>query len=209
MAEPTITRIVVSQLLEMKEKWKMSTLPQNAALILIDVQNVWDHPKWGRRNNPDAEVNIAKLLYAWRETGRPIFYFQHVEKGPDTLFRAGTVAVEIRDIVRPLEGEPVIQKHVHSAFMGTNFEERLHHEGITTLFITGFMTNGCVETTARMAGDLDFKTHVVSDGTATFDRVGPDGVLHMAEEVHAMSLTNLHRTFATIVTTADVLRDLA
>ncbi|HLZ55991.1 MAG TPA: cysteine hydrolase family protein [Ktedonosporobacter sp.] len=187
----------------------MSTLPQNAALILIDVQNVWDNPKWGRRNNPDAEVNIAKLLYAWRETGRPIFYFQHVEKGPDTLFRAGTAAVEIREIVRPKDGEPVIQKHVHSAFMGTNFEERLRSAGITTLFITGFMTNGCVETTARMAGDLDFKTHVVSDGTATFDRVGPDGILHMAEEVHAMSLTNLHRTFATIVTTADVLRDLA
>jgi nicotinamidase-related amidase len=187
----------------------MSTIPQNAALILIDVQNVWDHPKWGRRNNPDAEVNIATLLHAWRETGRPIFYFQHVEQRPETLFKAGTAAVEIREIVRPLEGEPIIQKNVHSAFMGgTNFEERLRNVGITTLFITGFMTNGCVETTARMAGDLDFKTSVVSDGTATFDRVGPDGVLHTAEEVHAMSLTNLHRTFATIVTTAEVLRDL-
>lgn len=186
----------------------MSTLPPKAALVLIDVQNVWDHPQWGRRNNPDAEVNIARLLHAWRETGRPIFYFQHVEQGPETLFKAGTAAVEIRDIVRPLEDEPVIQKHVHNAFIGTNFEERLRSLGITTLVITGFMTNGCVETTARMAGDLDFKTYVVSDGTATFDRVGPDGILHVAEEVHAMSLVNLHRSFATIVTTAEVLRDL-
>ncbi|GER90041.1 isochorismatase [Dictyobacter vulcani] len=187
----------------------MSTIPQNAALVLIDVQNVWDHPKWGRRNNPEAETNIARLLHAWRETKRPLFYFQHLETGPNTLFKAGTVAAEIRDIVRPLEGETILQKKVHSAFMGTDFEERLRNAGITTLFITGFMTNGCVETTARMAGDLDFQTFVVSDGTATFDRSGPDGILHPAEEVHTMSLLNLHQTFATIVTTAEVLRDLA
>lgn len=187
----------------------MSTIPQNAALVLIDVQNVWDHPKWGRRNNPEAEANIAQLLHAWRETKRPLFYFQHLEEGPDTLFKAGTHYGEIREIVRPLAGEPILQKKVHSAFMGTDFEERLHKAGITTLYITGFMTNGCVETTARMAGDLDFNTFVVSDGTATFDRVGPDGTLHPAEEVHMMSLTSLHRTFATIVTTAEVLRNLA
>ena len=187
----------------------MSSIPQNAALVLIDVQYVWDHPSWGRRNNSEAENNIARLLHAWRETGRPIYYFQHLEQGPDTLFKAGTHYGEIREIVHPLAGEPVIEKKVHSGFMGTNFEERLHDAGITTLYITGFMTNGCVETTARMSGDLDFKTFVVSDGTATFDRVGPDGVLHPAEEIHAMSLVNLHRTFATIVTTAEVLRDLA
>ena len=187
----------------------MSAIPHNAALVLIDVQNVWDHPRWGRRNNPDAEAHIVQLLHAWRETKRPIFYFQHLEQGPDTLFKAGTTAAEIRDIVRPLAGEPVIQKNVHSAFMGTDFETRLRSAGITTLYITGFMTNGCVETTARMGGDLGFHTFVVADGTATFDRVGPDGVLHPAEEVHAMSLVNLHRTFATIVTTADVLGDLA
>lgn len=186
----------------------MSPIAQNAALVLIDVQNVWDHPKWGRRNNQDAEANIVRLLHAWRETKRPLFYFQHLEPGPDTLFKAGTEAAQIRDIVRPLEGEPVIQKSVHSAFMGTDFEERLRRQGLSSLFITGFMTNGCVETTARMAGDLGFNTFVVSDGTATFDRVGPDGVLHPAEEVHAMSLVNLHRTFATIVTTAEVLRGL-
>jgi nicotinamidase-related amidase len=191
-----------------KEKVNMSSIPQNAALVLIDVQNVWDHPNWGRRNNPEAEANIARLLHAWRETKRPIYYFQHLESGPNTLFKLGTPEAEIREIVRPLPGEPILTKNVHSAFMGTDFEERLRAARITTLFLTGFMTNGCVETTARMAGDLDFHTFVISDGTATFDRKGPDGVLHLAEEVHAMSLVNLHRTFATIVTTDEVLSDL-
>src|SRR5579859_3607872 len=102
---------------KMKEEREMSTIAQNAALVLIDVQNVWDHPKWGRRNNPDAETNIVRLLHAWRETKRPLFYFQHLEQGPDTLFKAGTAAAEIKDVVRPLEGESIVQKSVHSALM--------------------------------------------------------------------------------------------
>ena len=40
-------------------------------LILIDQQKAMEHPKWGPRNNPDAERNIARLLAAWRERGRP------------------------------------------------------------------------------------------------------------------------------------------
>ena len=36
-------------------------------LILIDQQKAMEHPKWGPRNNPDAEQNITRLLAAWRE----------------------------------------------------------------------------------------------------------------------------------------------
>ncbi len=59
-----------------------------------------------------------------------------------------------------------------------------------------------------MAGNLGFHTYLVSDATATFDRRGPDGVLHSAEDIQAMTMTNLHQEFATIVTTDDVLRNL-
>ncbi len=100
----------------------------------------------------------------------------------------------------------MLQKQVNSSFIGTDLEERLRRAGISTLVIAGLTTNHCVETTTRMAGNLGFETYLVSDATATFDRRGPDGVLHTAEEIQAMTLTNLHEEFATIVMTEDVLR---
>ena len=168
----------------------MIPFPQNVALILIDIQKGFEDPMWGRRNNPDAETNIASLLHVWRQTDGLFFMFSIFLKTPNHSC------------------EPVIQKRVNSAFIGTDLEERLRREGITTLIITGLTTNHCVETTTRMAGNLGFLTFFVSDATATFDRKGPDGVLHLAEEIQTMTLTNLHQEFATIVTTDDVLRNL-
>ena len=187
----------------------MLSFPQNAALILIDVQKGFDDPVWGRRNNPDAETNIASLLHAWRQSGRPIFHIQHCSRNPASVLHVGSPGHAIKDPVRPQGEEPVLQKQVNSAFIGTDLEERLRRNDITTLVITGLTTNHCVETTTRMAGNLDFDTYLVSDATATFDRIGPDGLLHTAEEIQAITLTNLHQEFATIVTTRDVLRGIA
>ena len=48
----------------------------------------------------------------------------------------------------------------------------------------------------------------MSDATATFDRVGPDGVEHRAEQIHAIALSDLHGEFATVVDTAAVVAAL-
>lgn len=177
-----------------------------AALIIIDVQEAFDEPRWGPRNNPDAEANVARLLGAWREAGRPIFHVRHLNRTPGSSFHPAAPGSRIKVIVRPLEGELLIEKTVNSAFIGTDLEERLRRGGVTSVVITGLTTNHCVETTARMAGNLGFATYFVSDATATFDRVGPDGVRHSAEDIQAMTLSNLNGEFATIVTTDEVLR---
>jgi nicotinamidase-related amidase len=56
-----------------------------------------------------------------------------------------------------------------------------------------------------MAANLGFDTWVVSDATATFDRVGPDGIRYPAELVHAVALSDLQGEFATVVDTESVL----
>jgi nicotinamidase-related amidase len=71
--------------------------------------------------------------------------------------------------------------------------------------IARLTTEHCVSTTARMAANLGFANRLVSDATATFDRTGPDGGSHPAEDVHGTALVRLHEEFAEIVTTRDLL----
>lgn len=180
----------------------MTLAIHNAALISIDVQQGFDDPAWGRRNNPQAEEHIAQLLAMWRRLHWPLFHVQH---------QAGTVAAPrisgttFKEIAQPLAGETIITKQVNSAFIGTDLETMLRAQQISTVVIMGLTTNHCVETTTRMAGNLGFTTFLVGDATATFDRVGPDGILYPAETIHAISLASIHNEFAQVVTTGMVL----
>jgi nicotinamidase-related amidase len=124
-------------------------------------------PRWGKRNNPEAESNIARLLAAWRKSGRLIRHVVHDSAEPCSLLRQGVPGNAIQVLAAPDTGEPIYRKHVNSAFIGTNLERDLRQDGINTLVIVGLTTNHCVSTTARMAGNLGFKTYVVSDATAT------------------------------------------
>jgi len=45
---------------------------------------------------------------------------------------------------------------------------------------------------------------LVRDATWTYGRVGVDGEHYTADQVHAMTLANLHDEFVEVVTTADV-----
>ncbi len=197
----TIRRIMT----ESEKETVMNTLDPNAALIIVDVQDVFNDPQRGRRNNPDAENKIARLLHEWRRTRRPLFFIRDLSPHPSSPFHVSNPASKIMDIVRPLPGEPVLEKSANSAFIGTDLEERLRAAGITTLIIVGLTTNHCVETTTRMAGNLGFETYFVTDATAAYDLIGPDGVLHTAEDVQSMTIANLHKEFATIVYTDEVM----
>ncbi|GGI09449.1 hypothetical protein GCM10011354_34130 [Egicoccus halophilus] len=59
------------------------------ALIVIDVQRGFADPAWGRRDDVDAESNIAALLAAWRERGAPIVLVRHDSVLPDSPLRPG------------------------------------------------------------------------------------------------------------------------
>lgn len=183
-------------------------LPQSAALVVIDVQQAFLDPRWGERNNPQAESNIARLLAAWRSSGRPIRHVVHDSVEPNSLLRPDSPGNAIQPIAAPKAGEPVYRKHVNSGFIGTKLESDLHRDEIDTLVIVGLTTNHCVSTTARMAGNLGFHTFVVSDATASFARPTLDGTLRPAEAVHSAALSDLHGEFATVVDTAEVLRGI-
>lgn len=183
----------------------MTPVTDKTALILIDVQDGLDEPRLGKRNNPDAEKNMARLLAAWRAKGRPIYHVQHMSTRPASPLRPDQPGNAIKHIVAPQGDEPVIQKRVNCAFVGTDLEDRLRAAGIQSLVVVGLTTQHCVSSTARMASDLGFTTFVVDDATATHDSVSHDGTYYPPEVVHAVSLASLHDEFATIVTTDQLL----
>jgi nicotinamidase-related amidase len=124
---------------------------------------------------------------------------------PNSPLRPGHSGNDFKSLATPRASEPVIEKRVHSCFIGTSLEADLRSRGYETLVIVGMTTNHCVSSSARMAGNLGFATWVVSDATATFDRLGPDGVRFPAEQIHAIALADLHDEFATVVDTLRIL----
>lgn len=184
------------------------TISSDTALLLIDLQQGLDHPRWGERNNPDAERNIAALLAAWRRTHRPVIHVQHMSQEPDSPLRPERPGNAFKPEATPLPGEPVFRKTVNSAFVGTALEAHLRATGIETIVLVGLTTDHCVSTTARMAANLGFTTIVVSDGTATFERTGPDGDHYGAEQMHRCELASLHDEFATVRRTSEILADI-
>jgi nicotinamidase-related amidase len=182
------------------------TFPSNTALLSIDVQQgFYEEAWWGARNNPHAEQNVARLLYAWRDTNRPVYHSQHLSVLPGSPLRPNQPGADFQPEVAPQDGEPVITKNVNSAFIGTDLEERLRSAHIDTLVLCGLTTPHCVSTTARMAGNLGFTVYVVADATAAHAATGYDGTEYTAQQVHEIALANLHHEFGTVMTTADVL----
>ncbi|WP_297693016.1 cysteine hydrolase family protein [uncultured Eudoraea sp.] len=183
----------------------------NTALLLIDIQKGLDEIDYygGHRNNLQAEANAKRILDFWRNQKFPIFHIKHNSTNSDSPLIPGQPGNEFKDIVKPLANESIIEKQVNSAFIGTDLRQQLDLLGISKLVIVGLTTDHCVSSSARMAGNLGYKTFLVSDATATFDKVGPDGTKFKAETIHDIELASLHNEFATVIRTDELLRQVA
>jgi nicotinamidase-related amidase len=176
----------------------------DTALLVIDVQkgvnvlNHWGGPS-GRRNNPNAEATIAKVLACWRDKKLPVFYTRHDSREATSPLRVGIPSGEFIEELEPKTGEAILLKDVNSAFVGTRLEIELRRRRIHRLVLLGFFTNFCIETTARMANNLGFDSYVVHDACATTNRIGVNGEDFDPDLVHAVSIANMHREFCTVL----------
>lgn len=181
-------------------------VPRDAVLLTIDIQQGFPPPP--ARNNPDLEANLARLHAAWRKAGRPLWFVRHDSTEPGSVLRPGQSGNDFVPATAPKPGEPVIAKSVHSAFIGTDLEERLQRAGCESLVIAGIQTNLCVATTARMAGNLGYTTFVIGDACATYSKRLLDGRVVDAQTVHDLALADLDGEFAKVLTTADAIAAL-
>lgn len=175
------------------------------ALVVVDLQRGFDDAAyWGSRNNPGCEDNIAALLAAWRERGRPVVFVRHDSTEPRSPLRPGQAG---NDLHPALTGRPdlLVTKSVNSAFHGSPDLDRWlrggDHAGIV---VAGVTTNHCCETTARVGANLGHRVVFALDATYTFDRRDPHGRMVAADELARVTATNLHGEFATIADTDDL-----
>ena len=184
-------------------------LDANATLLVVDAQVAFDDPFWGKRNNPDADANLAKLVSRFVETGRPVVVVRHDSVNPEGLLHPSHPGHELKVYVRDLTPALLVSKSVNSSFHGApDLHQWLGERDVRQIVIGGMTTNHCCETTARVGGNLGYEVFFVLDATHTFDRTGPDGVTLSADYLARATAANLHEEFATVTDTAHVMAGL-
>jgi nicotinamidase-related amidase len=192
----------------------IETFGSETALLGIDAQRgVNQHSHWGgscgHRNNPEAEDRIAELLAAWRGHERLVYFTLHNSREAASPLKIALDSGKPLPGLEPLPSEKVVVKDVNSGFVGTDLEISLRRAGITRLVVAGYFTNMCVETAVRMAGNMGFDVYLAPDACAAGNRTGPHGIEFDAEQVHAMSVANMHGEFCTAITSAEAIGLLA
>jgi nicotinamidase-related amidase len=139
--------------------------------------------------------NIQQLLKVFRERDMKVIYTsmgcekEDMSDLPETWRKAypkigydksrpGTKEYEIREEVRPEEGEPVLLKRSSGAFASTDLDRRFKEWGVDTLVITGIETDCCLYNTAIEANDRGYKVIAPEDACTTLTETGHRIMLH-------------------------------
>lgn len=180
--------------------------PKRTALLTIDLQYLDAHPEgWmGRlaesQGKPellqerwdfvqDILPNVRRLQDACRANGvevihiRVAYLTRNCRDGQRSL-EMGLKAVyaderddDFLEAVAPVGDEIIINKTSAGAFNSTAIDQLLRNMKIDTLWVTGIVTEGCVEMTARDAADRGYYVTLVSDACASSTHVAHDDAL--------------------------------
>lgn len=161
--------------------------PRNAALIIIDMQNGFI----------DAESSLCiagagatlptceKALARARELGIPVFHVcrEYAADGSDvesTRFEtwlsggkpiskacAACNSLDFPAPVAPQGNDRIVVKPRFSAFFGTDMDETLRSEGISTVVLIGTTTPNCIRTSCYDALSLDYNVVIIEDCTSS------------------------------------------
>ena len=78
-------------------------------------------PSGENENNPQAESQALRVLTYFRKHALPVLHVQHISDNPQSQFHNKQNQV-FKSGFEPITSEPVFQKTVNSAFIGTNLE---------------------------------------------------------------------------------------
>jgi nicotinamidase-related amidase len=112
---------------------------------------------------------------------------------PSSSCLEGTASAETVPDLAPLPGEIIVRKRGYDAFAGTLLDRALRARNVTSLVVTGTMTDICVLATVTGALHREYRVTVVADGVAT-----------LWPEIQRATLDIIGRAYARVVTSKEV-----
>ncbi|HEY7538775.1 MAG TPA: isochorismatase family cysteine hydrolase [Methylomirabilota bacterium] len=112
---------------------------------------------------------------------------------PSSSCLDGTASAETVPDLAPLPGEIVVRKRGYDAFAGTGLDRALRARNVTSLVVTGTMTDICVLATVTAALHREYRVTVVEDGVAT-----------LWPEIQGATLDIIGRAYGRVATSKEV-----
>ena len=169
--------------------------PGRTALVVVDMQRGFLDAGEAMAVPPAREIVpvIQELLSVFRAKRLPVVFTEFVysesvpvligslhpehrpaEPGarrgfglPSSSCLEGTPSAETVPDLAPRPGEIVVRKRGYDAFAGTFLDRALRARNVTSLVVTGTMTDICVLATVTAALHREYRVTVVEDGVAT------------------------------------------
>jgi len=117
---------------------------------------------------------------------------------PSSSCLEGTTSAETVPDLAPRPDEIVVRKRGYDAFAGTLLDRALRARNVTSLVVTGTMTDICVLATVTAALHREYRVTVVEDGVAT-----------LWPEIQRAALDIIGRAYARIATSKEVADDIS
>ncbi|TGO64627.1 hypothetical protein BCON_0006g00290 [Botryotinia convoluta] len=184
-------------------------------LLVVDLHQILVDPpsSWGPRSTPNLISDVTTIISAFRKKFFPVLHVHHHSPDPsDELYpiEANASFIAPHACAVPLPHEPVFIKNTGSAFASSNLKESLSELDCRDreIVVIGMEGAKCINSTVRDAKDLGLNMVVVVDACASFgvdhfkkEKIGP-------EEVHKVAMGILDGSYARLVETDDLIREL-
>ncbi len=138
------------------------------ALLIIDFQRAVFQGSPATYRAAEVGVTLDTLATRMRACGLPVLYLRHSD--PGTLWDRSAAGWPIHELLAPKPGDEVIDKQSSDGFRDTRLAEILQQRAIGGLFIGGYATEFCVDSTIRAAASRGVRVVAVTDGHTTRDR---------------------------------------
>jgi nicotinamidase-related amidase len=138
------------------------------ALLIIDYQQAvfLGQPACHRSREVAAVLRTAAVRA--RALTWPVIFVRH--EAPGTSWDRAAPGWQFGDAIKPGPGDEIVDKTSCDAFRGTDLQQLLYRRGIEGLYIGGYATEFCVDTTVRSAAAREYRTTVLADAHTTRDR---------------------------------------